>query len=190
MSRWLARGLHPAPRTCYKGFDSCKFIVCCYNKERWILLPTSRKSSKAGGALAETEPFSSLAHAQVPSNNINSLCLLQPVHRHFLQSADVKIKHTELQWLGHTAKNKVSPEERKCTWLDSSVQYRIPPPFFPAHLRVPCKKKIKATNRLRKTYLSKSSMSPGTQEAQKPLVSWLAVTTMRLAARYQLSIPT
>ena len=129
-AKMASGGLHPAPRTCYKVFHSCRFIVCFYNRAKWILLPTFRERSQAGGALAETEPFSSLACAQVPSNNINSLCLLQPVHRHFLQSANVKIKQTQLRWLGHMAKTKCHQDSVNTHGLIPLYSITSLPPSF------------------------------------------------------------
>lgn len=138
-AKTTTRGLHPAPQTCCKVLDSCQFRVWFYTRSKWLLLPTFRESSKAGGALAETELFSNPVRAQVPSNNTNSLCLLRPVQRRFLQSADVKIKQTQLRWLGHTAKTKCHRDGANAHGLIPLHSIASSPSFFPAHLWVACK---------------------------------------------------
>lgn len=133
--------------------------------------------SKAGGAPIETEPSSSPVHAQVPSNNINLCCLLRPVSRRFLQSADVKIKQIQLWWLGHTPKT-VSVGMAGAPGPIPLYRVSALPHLFPACIQYLAK--TKATSRLRKIDLSKRNKLFSLKEALMLLIAFTSISFLLL----------
>lgn len=139
----------------WEGFDSWTFRVCFHTRAQWTSLPTSRESSRAGGALAETEPFSSLQQHELAL--FSSAC--SPP---FPAQCRCQDQTNTASVAGPGSKNKVSLgwPERSGLWFLCRAG---PSPSFPAC--VPCKRSRLWTGW--ENIWAEVALSPGTQEAQR-----------------------